>query len=204
LAAPPKIATSIPGVTIRPARRADATHVAALTDIAGEGLPSAWWRRAVEPGQSPFELGRARAMREEGNFSIRNALIAEAEGEVAGLLLGYLLPDPYDMPDLATLSEAMKPLLRLEARVPGSWYLNILAVYPEFRRVGMGRMLLEVAVELARSAGVRVISLIAASENHRAVSVYTKAGFKILDRVPLVSLPEVKLSGEWLLMTRSV
>ena len=88
--------------------------------------------------------------------------------------------------------------------MPGSWYLNILAVYPEFRRVGMGRMLLEVAVELARSAGVRVISLIAASENHRAVSVYTKAGFEILDRVPLVSLPEVNLSGEWLLMTRPV
>ena len=51
---------------IRPATLSDATHLAALVDIAGEGFASYFWSQMADPGQSPFEIGRARAMRDEG------------------------------------------------------------------------------------------------------------------------------------------
>ena len=39
----------------------------------------------------------------------------------------------------------MRPLVLLEAKAPGSWYVNVLATFPEFRRQGIGVQLLAVA-----------------------------------------------------------
>ena len=74
-------------VDLRPARKADAAALAILVDIAGEGMPSYMWSRMREPGQSGFEVGRARAAREEGGFSYRNATVAETGGEVAASMI---------------------------------------------------------------------------------------------------------------------
>lgn len=73
-----------PGLSLRAARREDATHMAALIAIAGEGIPELIWRDLAQPGQPPLEVGSQRAARDSGSFSYRNALIAEVGGRVAG------------------------------------------------------------------------------------------------------------------------
>ena len=81
------------GPNIRPATPDDATALAELINFAGEGMPVYLWSKRAEPGQSPWDVGRARARRTEGGFSYRNAVVCELGGKVAAMLLGYGLPD---------------------------------------------------------------------------------------------------------------
>lgn len=60
----------------RPATRDDAPALAELVNFAGEGLPVYLWEKSKEPGETVWDVGRRRAEREEGNFSYRNALVA--------------------------------------------------------------------------------------------------------------------------------
>ena len=124
--------------TFRPAAKADASALAVLVDIAGEGLPAYLWSTLKAPGQSILEVGRERAARETGGFSYRNAIVAEVDGEIAACLVGYRLDDPYDLGDLEQVPPLVRPLVLLEAKAPGSWYVNVLATFPEFRRQGLG------------------------------------------------------------------
>ncbi|HEU4475108.1 MAG TPA: hypothetical protein VFR71_00220, partial [Methyloceanibacter sp.] len=117
-----------PEPIFRPATKADAAALAVLVDIAGEGMPAYMWSTLKAPGQSLLELGRERAQREAGGFSYRNSIVAEIDGEIAASLVGYRLDDPYDLEaSLAETPEIVRPLVRLEAKAPGSWYVNVLA-----------------------------------------------------------------------------
>jgi ribosomal protein S18 acetylase RimI-like enzyme len=197
-----RLTTSLPGVAVRPATRADATHITALCDIAGEGLPSALWRRSAAPTQSAFEYGRNRILSGETNFNLRNSLIAEHGGEVAGLMLGYPLPVASDVADWGGVPDVIVPLLELEAEVPGYWYLNILAVYPEFRRKGIARLLLTVVDEIGATARAKGLVLIAASVNTGAFRLYESAGYRVKARRQAIVTPDIRIGGEWWLMTK--
>jgi ribosomal protein S18 acetylase RimI-like enzyme len=161
--------------TFRAATKADAAALAVLVDIAGEGLPAHLWSMLRAPGQSILEVGRERAGREQGGFSYRNAIVAELDGEIAAALVGYRLDDPYDVSDLDAVPELVRPLVELEALAPGSWYVNVLATFPEFRRQGLARMLLDRAETKAREAGAPGLSVIVAAENERAKRLYASA-----------------------------
>jgi ribosomal protein S18 acetylase RimI-like enzyme len=186
---------------IRPATIADATHLAALVDIAGEGFASYFWSQMAAVGQSPFEVGRARAMRDEGAFTFRNAHVAEADGPVAGALVGYRIDDPADYRAVADASDLVRPLLELEAEAPGFWYLNVLAVFPEHRGKGIGRALLSHADGLGRAIGVRGMAVIVASTNEGAVRLYKDAGYAERARRPITPFPGYRRGGDWVLMT---
>jgi ribosomal protein S18 acetylase RimI-like enzyme len=191
-------------VDIRPARKSDAAALAILVDIAGEGMPSYMWSRMREPGQSAFEVGRARAAREEGGFSYRNATVGEIDGEVAACLVDYRLDDPYDTGDLTELPEMVRPLVELEAKAPGSWYVNVLAAFPEFRGHGLGGRLLALAEERGRAQGARSASVIVASENEGAARLYARTGYRDIARAPVVDFPGCAHGGDWVLMVKPI
>jgi hypothetical protein len=79
-----------------------------------------------------LEMGRERATREEGGFSYRNAIVAELDGEIAGSLVGNRLDDPYDSSDLDAVPGAVRPLVKLEAKALGSWYVMCSPRSPSF------------------------------------------------------------------------
>lgn len=191
-------------VAIRSARKSDAAALAILVDIAGEGMPSYMWSRMREPGQSAFEVGRARASREEGAFSWRNAQVAEIDGEVAACLVDYRLDDPYDTGDLSKLPDLVRPLIALEAKAPGSWYINVLATFPEFRGRGIGARLLALAEERGRAQGARSASIIVASENTGAVRLYARTDYAEVARAPVVEFPGCAHGGDWVLMVKPI
>ena len=186
----------------RPARRTDATALAMLVDIAGEGMPSYMWSGMKAPGQSLLEFGRSRAQRDTGGFSWRNGTVAEIEGEVAACLIDYRIDDPYDAGNPDELPPFVRPLVQLEAKAPGSWYVNVLAAFPEFRGRGLGAHLLAVAEERARQNKARELSLIVASENVGAVGLYGRTGYRETARAPLVAFPGCAHGGDLVLMVK--
>jgi ribosomal protein S18 acetylase RimI-like enzyme len=190
-------------VLLRPARKDDAGALAQLIDMAGEGFGRFLWAQSAGPGETALDVGKRRAQREEGGFSYRNATVAELNGRVAGLLLGYRLDDPYDAGDLAALPEMVRPLVALEGEAPGSWYVNALATFPEYRKRRIGTRLLAEAERLAEETGAPALSLIVADQNEGAKRLYLRTGYRTVARRPVVTFPGFAHTGDWLLMTKA-
>ena len=192
----------MPDCLIRRATPRDATDIAAIVDMAGEGLPAYIWGQVVAIGQSPYEIGRTRAMRAEGAFSYCNAHIAEVDKAVAGAVICYALGDPVDLGNLHKMHEIGRPLALLEAEAPGHCYVTALAVYPEFRRHGVGASLLKHADAIGRATAPNGMTIIVASQNLGARRLYEQAGYRAKASRPLVGFPGFKRGGEWVLMTK--
>ena len=96
----------------------------------------------------------------------------------------------------------MRPLVRLEAKAPGSWYVNVLATFPEFRRQGTAGRLLDIAEARAGEARAPGLSVIVASWNAPAARLYTKAGYAGLAREAALLFPGCPHQGDWVLMVK--
>ena len=169
----------------RPATKADATAMADLVHFASEGLALYLWTKIAPPGVDPWTIGRERAEREQGGFSYRNAIVAEAEGRVVAALIGYPLPDTPEPPP-ADPPAMFVPLNELEDQVPGTWYVNVLAAYPEHRGRGYGAALLGVAEQVARDTLRRGMSIIVADTNTGARRLYERCGYREVARRRMV------------------
>ena len=196
-------AETIGNVVIRAARRSDAADMAMLANIAGHGLPSFVWSRSegADEVDSPMEIGRLRALRDEGSFSWRHAVVAATDAEVAGMLVGYRQPDEMQA-ETDGADPIFAPLIELEAEAPGTWYINILAVHFNWRGKGIGSRLVGTAHEKATESGARGLSLIAADNNEQALRFYDRNGFRERSARPLVPYPGSPQSGRWLLMVK--
>lgn len=192
-----------PTTSIRPATPDDARALAELVDMAGEGLPAYLWARMAEPGEDIWQVGERRARREEGSFSYRNAHVAEVSGAVAGALIGYALPDE-PVAIGADFPAMFVPLQELENLVPGSWYVNVLAVYPRFRGRGLGGRLLDLAESVARAQGRARTSIIVFDRNEGARRLYARHGYREVARRPMVKEDWVCESEESLLLIKDL
>jgi ribosomal protein S18 acetylase RimI-like enzyme len=173
--------------------------LAALVDIAGQGLAAVLWQSMAEEGQSPIEIGRLRLQREDG-LSYRNAQMVEVGGEVAGCLVGYRLE--FDDDDLSDAPPLVRGLIELELEVEDYWYVNILAVYPEYRGHGIGTMLLKEADRLGREGSSRGMAIIVASGNIGARRLYERSGYTLLSKRGAPDYPGGRVGQEWLLLTK--
>ncbi len=173
----------------RPARPGDAAALADLIDLAGDGVPSAFWARVARPGETPFDVGRRRAAREEGAFSYRNATVTDLGGGVIAALLGYPLPDrPQPIPP--DLPSKFVPFQELENLACGTWYVNALATYADHRGQGHATCLLGAAEGFARVLHCRAVSLAVVDSNAAARRLYEKLGF-------LVAASRTLPQGDW-------
>lgn len=187
---------------IREARETDAEHLTRFINMAADDLPLHFWKRSVGPDGDPWAYGRERAARATGNFSYRNAWLAEVDGAVAACLLGYPAdePSPID-PDTPPI---FVPLLELEALAPGAWYLNVLATYADYRGKGIGSALLLKAEDIARAAGHQTISLIAEDTHQDALRLYRSKGYREIARRPLVKGDWQVDASEWILFVKPI
>lgn len=121
------------------------------------------------------------AAREVSQYSYRNALVAEVDGAVVGAIIGY---------DGARLDELRKPLYELmiekfgsvrpveDETSAGEFYLDSLAVLPQWRGCGAGGALLAAARDRAFAAGHERVGLIVDFANPRAEALYNSLGFE--------------------------
>jgi len=188
-----------------PFRRAtpnDAQALAELVDFASEGLALYLWTKIAGPGGDPWAVGRERALRGVGSFSYRNAVVMEREGRVAAGLIGYPLPDrPEPIPH--TMPPMFVPLQELENLAPGTWYVNVLAAYPEHRGHGHATTLLGVADTLAAEAGNSGLSIIVSDANVGARRLYERCGYREVARRAKIKESWRNDGGAWVLLTKA-
>jgi ribosomal protein S18 acetylase RimI-like enzyme len=189
---------------LRRAKREDSRRVAELMDIAGHGLPAYVWSLSAEEGQEPIEAGTERAAYEDGNFSYRNAVVAEEDGEVVAMVLAYRLPEAGEGANPDEVPEALRPLLELELLAPGTFYVNGLATLPRYQGRGLASKLLEAARALAAEAGCDELSIQVFEQNEGALRLYERHGYQIVARRRAVPHPSYPYDGDVLLLTRKV
>ena len=188
-----------------PFRRAtveDAPILAELVNYAGDGLPLHLWGKMAAPGESAWDVGRARAARPEGSFSYRNATMIEHRGACAGCLIGYEIPEQPE-PIGSDLPAMFVPLQELENLAPGTWYVNVLAVQPQLRGLGLGARLLAFADETGRALGKRGMSVIVSDANSGARRLYERCGYREAAMRAMVKNDWQNDGRNWVLLTKA-
>ena len=126
-------------------------------------------------------------------YSHRNTIIAECGGRVAGMVLTYGHKDKaaQELPTMLmglpylTLDIIKKlPLMaeygnRLGAVARGEHYISNIAVYPDFRRRGLGAALLRAAEQKALGLNDHTMALETKQTNKNAIALYKKHGYDI-------------------------
>ena len=170
-------------VTIRDAREDDAEFLAqvilAAAHLSDMGADTA---NNADTANSNGAL-TAICRRTDTLYSWHNARIACACGKRAGAMVSYpgdIYVDARSItfPLLPDLTQAQIDATDIET-LPGEWYLDSLAVLPEFRRAGLGKMLVMDAIERGRNAGYAQFTLLAEKSSTHLVEYYTRLGFTI-------------------------
>jgi len=186
----------------RYATRSDALPMAELINIAGEGMPLYLWTNMAEPGDSPWDVGQQRAVRESGGFSYRNTVVREDDGKVAAALMGNPLPDEPEAVDYDDMPPMFVPLQQLEDLVAGTWYVNVLAAYPECRGKGYGTDLLAIARQLAAKTHRSGLSIIVSDANTGARRLYERNGYVEKATRPMIKDGWDNPGENWVLLER--
>lgn len=120
---------------------------------------------------------------ENTQYSWRNSLIASVGNCVAGVIVGY---------DGALLGELRDGTFKIignttgnipsisDETAPGEYYLDSIAVFPEFRGMGVADALLDTFCTNAFSTGFERVGLIVDCENLKAEYIYSKIGFQMV------------------------
>jgi len=185
--------------TFRAAVGGDCRRIAELVRIASGGVTDYVWSTLAPeyPGLALIEIGAIRYSGEESVFSYKNCVVAEHDGEVIGLLLGF----PVEVEQGASSGEPVDPVLEpYSMEIPGSFYICSLAVLPEFRGLGLGTKMLDIAREQARESGLDTLSLLVFEQNEGAFRLYEREGFEVVDRARVVPHELIHYTGDVLLM----
>ena len=185
---------------LRDGVREDAVHLTQVVHLASEGMALAMWTDIAGPDGDPWQVGRARASRDEGAFSWRNARVCERNGAFAGALIGYPIgADPEEIGD--DMPDVFRPLVELENQALETFYVNVLATLDGHRRRGAARRLIEDAAERADGSD---LSLIVASGNAEARSFYTSLNFfELATAHASPGFGWTPSSPDWILMRRT-
>ena len=169
-------------VTIRDAREDDAEFLAQVI-LAAAHLSD--MGAATTASTDTASIGDLTAIcrRTDTLYSWRNARIACACGKRAGAMVSYpgdiyIAARSITFPLLPGLTQAQIDATDIET-LPDEWYLDSLAVLPEFRRAGIGKMLVMDAIARGRNAGYAQFTLLAEKSSTHLVEYYTRLGFGI-------------------------
>ncbi len=128
-----------PIIIFRPAQPGDYAPIIAVLD--------AWWG------------GRAMAAMLPKLFFVHfqtTSLIAEADGERVGFLIGFHSPT-----------------------FPDQSYIHFVGVHPEWRKAGVGRMLYEAFFSLVQAAGRQTVRCVTSPHNRTSIQFHLRMGFAV-------------------------
>ena len=161
------------GITLRRATAADARFIA-------ENVLRALHIDETDDRHIEHLAGISR--REDTLYSWRNSTIALYDGVPAGLMVAY------DGARYRRMRDITFPMIRMyvgddyhnmddESR-PGEYYLDSLAVLPEYRRRGIASALIQEMFRQRDDAGISLATIAVDPDNDTAYRLYTRNGFR--------------------------
>ncbi len=180
-------------IQIRPARLEDAKFIA-------RGFLTAMWVDRDEQ-ERILPMCAAVAEMDDTLYSWRNAVIAQWDGQDAGVLIGYNGSD-YAAAARKTFAYVRDhggdDYTRMNAEAgPGEWYLDTLAVLPAFRRKGIATALLRHGIQQGmRAEDVRRVTLYVDPDHPWAVELYRGVGFEPGETTIIFGQPFLKMAVE--------
>ncbi|MEM7304700.1 MAG: GNAT family N-acetyltransferase [Pseudomonadota bacterium] len=176
-------------INYRPATKEDVLEIATYLDIAMEGIFQVYFNGIV-PDVDYFQLMSGWLSDDSQYYSYPNVILAEDESRIVGCLMYY------DSDHFAP-SEEMKQFLPedrynwlnqyYEIGVPKSLYIESLAVHEGYRSHGIGKHLIELAIEYAKKSDLDKLSLFVFEENAGGQRFYEREGFKLVNKFNLES-----------------
>jgi ribosomal protein S18 acetylase RimI-like enzyme len=94
------------------------------------------------------------------------------------------------------------PLQELENLASGTWYVNVLATYPEHRGCGHGTRLLGLAEDLAAASGAKGLSIIVSDANLGARRLYERCGYRMVAGRSMVKDGWESPGQSWILLRK--
>ncbi len=169
-----------------------------LINIADHGLPLWRWGRLEGGKGDPWQAGRDSVQRVDQAVNWTNGTVATLGSDIVALLLAY--PLEHDTPTGEAEHAVFEPLKALKSQAFGCYYIHVLAAYAEYRRRGLGTILMEKA---ERMAGGRDLALIVSDGNAPARRFHDRLGFRETARAAIVTAEDWKAEGEnWLLLVK--
>lgn len=136
------------------------------------------------PAQELLDSVTEMCHREDVLYSWRNTVIAEMDGRVVGALTQY------DGNRYLEMRAVTFPLITQACGIdysdmdletyPGEYYLDSMAVLPEYRGQGIATALLRDGIARAQAAGIPNVSMIVSPENPKAQQLYESLGFQYI------------------------
>jgi ribosomal protein S18 acetylase RimI-like enzyme len=196
---------------IRPATKTDIPDLSKLLLMATDGIVASLYEGVI-PGLPTHEIVERRLARDGTCGSYANCWVAadthSSGTRIAGKLHAYPMDDVQDDPPDPLVPEeryrVLEPFGALDEPAAGSYYINVIAVYPDYRRLGLGGRMLDLARDQAEARGFSQLSLAVFEENESAVRLYERRGFTVVARAPAPAHPLIPFSGDMLMMMRPV
>jgi ribosomal protein S18 acetylase RimI-like enzyme len=167
-------------ISIRPAHKTDAITAAALIQQASVGISSILTGSEHEPEILAILAHFFQA--EDNRLSYRNALVAEEEQQVVGIIVTYYGRDAanLDRPIIEHLQHLVhNASVGLDKEADDDeFYIDTLSVSPDYAGRGIGTALLQAAEQRARQLQHKKLSLNVDEENERAYNLYKRLGYQ--------------------------
>jgi ribosomal protein S18 acetylase RimI-like enzyme len=183
-------------ITVRRADPKDAHHFSELVSLSSPKLFS------VIFGSKAKRLMKSIFSHRRHYYSYDRSFFIEVDGKVAGMAqLHRYRPRNREKWNLTVLlmrhmnwrlPASVWPLLKSEKIIRkfsgAECYLSNVAVYPEYRSMGLGSRLLYALEDEVKSIGKSRMVLHADVKNHNAIRLYERLGYRIEDKSPTLKI----------------
>jgi ribosomal protein S18 acetylase RimI-like enzyme len=194
---------------IKNAEKTDARALAQIADMAGHGLMQLLYEGLL-PGKSLIDTIIERRIFAPRSFSAlaRWRIATDGSGNILGGLNSFshdvmMTAPPDPLLDESRLSP-IAALSEMEATAVDSYYINIIAVFPEYRGSGAGFALMQEAERLARKENLRRLTLSAFENDPSLLRFYRRQGFEVHASCPIGQHSAFQTDGNFVLMMREL
>lgn len=172
-------------IQIRMAGPDDAEVVASILTEVSEGVIE-YLLSGMLAGVSPTKILAMVLSRASGHLDLKNVLLVEVDNKLAALLFSYDAKEQTVSSVMAGFLgsqkiEEMRPLL--EAKAEDALWINTFWVHEDFRGLGLAQLLMRLAEDLARDAGLGHLALHCWADNLRAKRFYAGQHFECRGKI---------------------
>lgn len=167
------------GITIRRGVEGDEEQIAELLSMASGDMLS-FILKGIDPSAAALQIYQEMISEKSGIFSLQNCIVAERGGRsvaVANAFPARMIESHLENVRLTEREEFLR--YRIEHNDPSSFLLNNIAVAPEHRRLGIGRLLLEAVMTAAKQQSLSCVTLHVWADNLDATAFYRSFGFRL-------------------------